>query len=73
MVLFSSKNEFNDVKAKIAQILLKKMTISKIIIIIIKEKIKNKNKNTCFLYNIRKKELSIVMANFISSLNNFQP
>ena len=41
MVLFSSKKEFNDVKAKIAQILLKKMTISQIIIIII---IKEENK-----------------------------
>ena len=48
MVLFSSKKEFNDVKAKIAQILLKKMTISQIIIIIIKEENKEQEQEYMF-------------------------
>ena len=52
MVLFSSKNEFNDVKAKIAQILLKKMTISQIIIIIIKEENKEQEQEHMFFYTI---------------------
>ena len=53
MVLFSSKKEFNDVKAKIAQILLKKMTISQIIIIIIIIKEENKEQEQEYMFFIQ--------------------
>ena len=53
MVLFSSKKEFNAVKAKIAQILLKKMTISQIIIIIIIIKEENKEQEQEYMFFIQ--------------------